>query len=177
MAMLRVSYSIIKQYAPDSKVIMGGGLHLNTGGDQWLDRDKAFAKRLFELGAEKYADGISFHAYPWTSEVKDWVWAKYDESLKFYGSLTNKKLDLWITETGHPAQFEGEDGQAKYLTEASSFFKEKGAQIVFWYELRDIPKWTTETPTFGLFTEALEARSAFLTLQRLTSQLANPTSH
>lgn len=163
-AMLRAAYSTIKQYDPDAKVIMGGGLHLNTGGDPWLARDKTFAERLFQLGAEQYADGISFHAYPWTSEVTDWVWARYGESLDFYASLSGKRLELWITETGHPAQFEGEEGQARYLAEASSFFKERGAEVVFWYELRDIPKWTTESPTFGLFTETLTARSAFFSL-------------
>lgn len=165
-AMLRTAYSIIKDYAPQSEVLMGGGLHLNTGGDSWLEQDQAFAKRLSELGADQYADGISLHAYPWTNQVSNWVWEKYSESLNFYKSLFRKTLQVWITETGYPAQEEGDNSQAAYLTEAISFFGARAVNAMFWYELRDTP-YSNPTPSFGLFTDTLAARPAFCSLQTL----------
>jgi len=164
--MLRIAYSIIKEYAPDSKVLMGGGLHLNTGGDPWLGRDVAFAKRLSELGADQYADGISFHAYPWTNKVASWVWERYDKSLGFYRSLFKKHLEVWITETGYPAEEEGEMSQSAYLAKALSFFGEKAVDAFFWYELRDTA-YSNPTPTFGLLTKTLTPRPAFYSLQGL----------
>jgi hypothetical protein len=164
--MLRTAYSIIKEYAPHSEVLMGGGLNLNTGGDPWLARDQAFAKRLSELGAEQYADGISFHAYPWTNKIADWVWQRYDESLGFYRSLFKKHLEVWITETGYPAEVEGETSQSAYLAKAVSFFGQRSADAVFWYELRDTA-YSNPTPTFGLLTETLTPRPAFYSLQAL----------
>jgi exo-beta-1,3-glucanase (GH17 family) len=174
-AMLHVAYSIIKEHAPDSKVLMGGGLHLNTGGDPWLARDEAFAKRLSELGADQYADGISFHAYPWTNQVANWVWERYDESLDFYRSLFEKNLEVWITETGYPAQDEGETSQAAYLTEAVSFFGMRAVNAIFWYELRDTP-YSNPTPTFGLLTDTLTPRPAYYSLQTLLTTGPQPPS-
>jgi hypothetical protein len=165
-AMLQIAYSIIKEHAPGSKVLMGGGLHLNTGGDAWLRCDEAFAKRLSELGADRYADGISFHAYPWTSQVGNWVWGRYDESLGFYSSLFKKNLEVWITETGYPAQVGGETSQATYLAQAVSFFGMRAVNAIFWYELRDTP-YSDPTPTFGLLTDTLTPRPAYYALQTL----------
>jgi len=164
-AMLSIAYSIIKDYAPHAKVLMGGGLQLNTGGDPWLAHDEAFAKRLSELGADQYADGISFHAYPWTNTVANWVWERDDQSLAFYRSLFKNNLEVWITETGFPAQDAGEASQAAYLTTAFSFF---GARAVatFWYELRDTA-YSDPTPTFGLLTGTLTPRAAFYSFQTL----------
>jgi hypothetical protein len=168
-AMLRIAYSIIKEHAPNSKVLMGGGLHLNTGWDPWLGVDKTFAKRLSELGADQYADGISFHAYPWTNQVADWVWARYDESLTFYRTLFRSSLEAWITETGYPAQNQGETSQAEYLASAVSFFESRAVNAVFWYELRDT-FYSNPTPSFGLLTETLNPRPAYYTLQTLLAQ-------
>jgi hypothetical protein len=173
--MLRTAYPIIKNMNPRSVVIMGGGLHLNTGGDPWLARDKSFAQRLSNLGADQYADAISFHAYPWTRVVDNWVWNNYAESLNFYRSLFKKQLQIWITETGQPAEFDGEQSQAKYMTDALDFFGARGIDNVFWYELRDNPKWTTEWPTFGLLSELLKPRLAFSSLQESRHILLNQT--
>jgi len=173
--MLRIAYPIIKNANPRSVVLMGGGLQLYTGGDTWLARDEAFAKRLFELGADGYADAISFHTYPWARVVDNWVWSKYDESLSFYRSLFKKQIEIWITETGQPAEFDGEQGQAKYLGDVLSFFATRGVNNLFWYELRDNPKWTTQTPTFGLLSESLKPRLAFLSLQESHHIIINGT--
>jgi hypothetical protein len=166
LAMLQIAYSIIKEQSPNSKVIMGGGLHLNTGWDPWLGRDEAFARRLSELGADHYADGISLHAYPWTNQVTNWVWATYDKSLQFYKSLFRSSLEVWITETGYPAQGGAETSQAAYLTEAFSFFGARSVNALFWYEMRDTP-YSNPTATFGLLTDTLTPRPAYYSLQTL----------
>jgi hypothetical protein len=165
--LLRVAYPILKESCPHAPVLMGGGLQLNSGDDPWLSRDEAFAKEIFELGAEDYADGISFHAYPWTQELADWVWANYSASLAFYQLLAKKPLEIWITETGRPAEFEGEKDQANYLADTILFFRNRKVSRIFWYELRDTPEWTAENPTFGLLTENLTPRASYFALQRI----------
>jgi hypothetical protein len=147
-SMVQIASPIIRQYDPSAKIVLFGGLQLWSGGDVNLALDKEFARQLATMNIEQYGDAISFHAYPWMEPVKSWIWEKYDESFAYYRQVfsSNKSLEIWVTETGYPIDFDGEDGQAQYMRDALQYFQGKVTRL-FWYSLLDN---AADQKSFGL---------------------------
>jgi len=146
-SMVEIASPIIREHDPSAKIVLFGGLTLWSGNDPHLKIDKEFAQELAALNIGKYGDAVSFHAYPCMGIVESWIWEKYHQSLAYYSDLF--ALELWVTETGHYVDFEGEDGQAQYMCDALDFFEGKAAKF-FWYSLLD-NDW--EDKSFGLIDE------------------------
>jgi hypothetical protein len=115
------------------------------------------------MNIEQYGDAISVHAYPWMKHVESWLWEKYDESLTYYRELftSNKSLEIWVTETGHPMEFDGENGQAQCMHDALQYFQGKVTRL-FWYSLLDN---AADQKSFGLIGDETP-RLAYYVLQR-----------
>jgi hypothetical protein len=170
-SMVQIASPIIRQYDPSAKIVLFGGLHLWSGGDVNLALDKEFARQLAAMNIEQYGDAISVHAYPWMEHVESWLWEKYDESLTYYRELftSNKSLEIWVTETGHPIEFDGENGQAQYMHDALQYFQGKVTRL-FWYSLLDN---AADQKSFGLI-EDETPRLAYYVLQK---QLTGKSDH
>lgn len=135
LSMAQTASPIIRQYDPTAKIVLFGGLNLWSGDEPHLELDKNFSRQLAAMNIEQYGDAISVHAYTWMEKVEPWIWQKYDDSLSYYGGLF-PTLEIWVTETGQPVQFEGEEGQAQYMADALQFFEGKVTRV-FWYSLLD----------------------------------------
>ena len=144
-SMVETASPIIRQCDPTAKIVLFGGLNLWSGSDPHLILDKDFAEQLATMRIEQYGDALSVHAYPWMEKVESWIWEKYSDSLEYYRELY-PSLEIWVTETGHPVEFEREEGQARYMCDALQYFKGKVTQL-FWYSLLD-NAW--EEKSFGL---------------------------
>jgi hypothetical protein len=136
-AIVEVASPIIRQYDPDAAIVLLGGLNLFSGGDPNLEYEKEFAAQLAAKGIEQYGDAVSVHAYPWTGDTSLWSCQAYDDGLAYYRGLF-PSLKVWVTETGHYVDFEGEEGQARYMRNAIDCFDGKAARF-FWYSLLDNP--------------------------------------
>ncbi len=134
-SIVQTASPIIRQYDPSAKIVLFGGLNLWSGSDPHLALDKDFAEQLAIMNVEQYGDALSVHAYPWMEKVESWIWEKYSDSLAYYRELY-PSLEIWVTETGHPVEFEGEEGQARYMCDALKYFKGKVTKL-FWYSLLD----------------------------------------
>ncbi len=146
-SMAEIASPIIRRYDPTAKIVLFGGLNLWSSNEPNLKLDKEFAQQLNSMGIEKYGDALSVHAYPWGT-VTPSIWESYSASLAYYQELY-PFLEIWLTETGYPLEYEGEDGQAQYMRSALGYFKGKVAKF-FWYSLLDNP-WEHEH--FGLINE------------------------
>jgi hypothetical protein len=133
--MVQTASPIIRRYDPSAKIVLFGGLNLWSGSDPHLALDKDFAEQIATINIEQYGDTLSVHAYPWMEKVESWIWEKYTDSLAYYQERY-PSLEIWVTETGHPVEFEGEEGQARYMCDAIQYFKGKVTQL-FWYSLLD----------------------------------------
>jgi hypothetical protein len=159
-AMVQIASPIIRQYDPSAKIVLFGGLQLWSGDDVNLALDKEFARQLAAMNIEQYGDAISVHAYPWMEQVESWLWEKYDESLAYYRGLY-APLEIWITETGHPIESDGEDWQARYMRDALQYFQGKVTRL-FWYSLLDN---AADQKSFGLIGDETP-RLAYYELQK-----------
>jgi hypothetical protein len=132
--LLRIAYREIRAADPDAQIIALGGsdLFAGAGHEDRLVRARAFTRDLVALGARRYADGISLHAYPWGRYGPD-VWASYRRELAFHAETWD--LPVWITETGHRRNEHGT--QAGYLRAAYRLFVEAGVERIFWFALTD----------------------------------------
>ena len=164
LSMVQTASPIIRQYDPTAKIVLFGGLNLWSGEDQHLELDKNFSRQLAAMDIEQYGDVISVHAYPWMEKVETWIWQKYGEALTYYRSLY-PTLEVWVTETGQPVQFGGEEGQAQYMADALQFFQGKVTRV-FWYSLQD-NAW--EENCFGLIGDETP-RLAYQVLQNTTNR-------
>lgn len=158
--MAQMAFPVIRQYDPSAKILLFGGLHLWSGDDSHRELDMEFAHQLAVMNIQEYGDAISLHAYPWMDKVESWIWEKYDESLAYYNEVF-PSLELWITETGHPIEGDGENGQAQYMRDALQYFQGKAAKL-FWYSLID-NSW--EQNRFGLINNGIP-RLAYHELQK-----------
>jgi hypothetical protein len=159
-SMVQIASSIVREYDPTAKIVLLGGLNLWSGNDPHLELDMEFARQLADMGIEQYGDAISIHAYSWMEKIEPWIWEKYDQSLAYYRELFT--LEFWVTETGHYIDFEGENGQARYISDALSYFDGK-VQRFFWYSLKD-NAW--EDKHFGLIDDDGTPRLAYYELQK-----------
>lgn len=146
-SMVEIASPIIREYDPSAKIVLFGGLNLWSGNAPQLGLDKEFAQQLANMGIEQYGDALSVHAYPW-DKIKSSIWENYSDSLAYYQELY-PSLEIWVTETGYPLEYEGEAGQAQYMRDALDYFKGKAATF-FWYSLLD-NAW--EDKRFGLIDE------------------------
>ena len=135
-AMVETASPIIRQYDPTAKIVLFGGLSLWSGNDPNLDLDKNFLKQLAATNIEQYGDAFSVHAYSCLGRVESWVWEKYSDALAFYRGFF-PSLEVWVTETGHYVDVDGEQGQAHYLSDAVRYFSEENVTRLFWYSLFD----------------------------------------
>jgi hypothetical protein len=158
-SMAQIASPIIHQYDPTAKTLLFGGLTLWSGNAPNLALDKEFAQQLAALNIEQYGDAISLHAYPCMEKVEPWIWEKYNQSHAYYRGLFN--MEVWVTETGHAAGSEGENGQAQYMSDALQYFNGKVAKL-FWYSLLD----NTGEERFGLIENGTTPRLAYYELQK-----------
>lgn len=107
-SMAEIASPIIRQYDPTAKIVLFGGLNLWSGDDPHLKLDKDFAQQLANMGIEQYGDALSIHAYPW-EKIKSSIWENYSGSLAYYQELY-PSLEIWLTETGYPLEYEGKEG-------------------------------------------------------------------
>ena len=163
-SMAQAASPIIRQYDPTAKIVLFGGLNLWSGNDPHLAFDKDFASQLAAKNIAQYGDAMSVHAYPWTQKVESSIWQKYTDSLTYYKELY-PTLEVWLTETGHPANFDGEAGQAQYIVDTLGYFQGKVTHL-FWYSLTD-NSW--EENGFGLINHDGTARLAYQELKKLTN--------
>jgi hypothetical protein len=146
-SMVEIASPIIREYDPSAKIVLLGGLNLWSGDDPNLELDKDFAQQLANMGIEQHGDALSVHSYPW-GKIKSSIWENYSGSLAYYQELY-PSLEIWVTETGYPLEYEGEEGQAQYMRDALNYFEGKVAKF-FWYSLLDN---TWENQSFGLIDE------------------------
>jgi len=146
-SMAEIASPIIREYDPSAEIILFGGLNLWSGTELNLELDKNFSRQLTTMNIEQYGDALSVHAYPWEN-IKPSIWENYSDSLAYYRELY-PSLEIWVTETGYPLEYEGEEGQARYMHDALAYFKGKVARF-FWYSLLDN---TWEDQCFGLIDE------------------------
>jgi len=133
-SMVQIASPIIRQYDPSAKIVLFGGLNLCSGNEPHLELDKEFAQQLANMSIEQYGDALSVHAYPWETMTSS-IWEKYSDSLAYYQELY-PSLEIWLTETGYPLEYEGEEGQARYMRDALEYFEGNVARF-FWYSLLD----------------------------------------
>ncbi|MCJ7559115.1 hypothetical protein MUO79_00670 [Candidatus Bathyarchaeota archaeon] len=167
-SMVQIASPIIRQYDQFAKIVLFGGLQLWSGGDVNLALDKEFARQLAAMNIEQYGDAISVHAYPWMEHVESWLWEKYDESLAYYRGLyaSSKPLEIWVTETGHPIEFDGENGQARYMRDALQYFQGKVTRL-FWYSLLDN---APDQKSFGLIGDETPRLAYYILQKQLTGK-------
>ncbi len=131
--LLRVAYADIKAADPTAVVVALGGSDLYAGGDQGrLDEMRAFTTSLIDLGARRWADAVSVHAYPWGRDDQR-VWSSYVDELRFQADAW--QLPVWVTETGSRAT----DGvsQSAYAEAAYALFAGAGVRHIFWFSITD----------------------------------------
>ncbi len=146
--LLRVAYGEIKAADPSAIVIALGGSDLYAGGDQGrLDQMREFTAQLLALGARRYADAISLHAYPWGRDDAA-VWSSYSAELQFQAHAW--RLPVWISETGTRTTDAGT--QSSYAEKAYALFVRAGAGHVFWFADTDQPD-----GSFGLRGRAVQS--------------------
>jgi hypothetical protein len=151
-SMVKIASPVIRQYDPTAKIVLFGGLNLWSGNDLHLELDKEFAQQLANMSVEQYGDALSVHAYPW-EKIKPPIWENYSDSLAYYQELY-PSLEIWVTETGYPLEYGGEEGQAQYMRDALDYFEGKVTRF-FWYSLLD-NAWEDsawENRSFGLIDE------------------------
>jgi hypothetical protein len=73
---------------------------------------------------------------------------------------------LKVTETGHPVEFEGESGQAQYMSDSLEYFKGK-VTLLFWYSLVD-NAW--EENGFGLIDNGTPRLAYYILQKQLTGK-------
>jgi hypothetical protein len=162
-SMVKTASPIIREYDPTAKIVLFGGLNLWSGNAPHLELDMNFSNELADKNIAQYGDAISVHAYPWLTPVEPTVWQRYDEALAYYRELF--ALEVWVTETGLPIDFEGENAQAQYMHDSLAYFEGKVAKV-FWYSLMD-NAWEEER--FGLI-DGETPRLAYYELQKLLAK-------
>jgi hypothetical protein len=131
--LLRVADTEIKAADPAATVIALGGSDIYAGGDQArLALMRSFTTDLVALGAARYADAISLHAYPWGRQDGA-VWTSYEDELRFQERAWAKPV--WITETGQRASDDGT--QSEYMKAAYDLFVQAGVRQIFWFSITD----------------------------------------
>ncbi len=148
LSLLRVAYGEIKAADPNATVLALGGSDLYAGGDQArMGAMHAFTDRLVALGARRYADAISVHAYAW-GHPDAAVWASYLAELRLQEAAW--QLPVWITETG--ARTTDSGTQSAYVQAAYDLFVRAGVAGIFWFSDTD-----QSQGTFGLRGRPVEA--------------------
>jgi hypothetical protein len=162
-SMAQTACPIIRQYDPTAKIVLFGGLNLNSASDPNLKLDREFAQQLANMNIEQYGDAISIHAYPWKIQAQPGLWDSYNKSLEYYhGLFGNRSVEFWVTETGQTTEG-GESGQSQYMVDAFGYFNGKVSKV-FWYSLLD-NSWEG-SQTFGLVDSNGTHRPAYFELQK-----------
>ncbi|MDE1873758.1 MAG: cellulase family glycosylhydrolase [Candidatus Micrarchaeota archaeon] len=146
MEMLMDAHDIIRDNAPASLVVAGGGLQVYG---PYADASLAFAKSLAELGAWEYCNAVSLHAYPY-GEASAGMAETYERNVRAYADTTGR--EIWISETGQVSQYD----QQAYMETAYPALLRGGASKIFWYELVD-----DTSGDFGLLTSSMEKKRAY----------------
>lgn len=109
--LLKAAYPAIKQADPHATVLVGGlsGDSVDSVGPNLID-PRTYLKKLYQLGARDYFDGVAYHPYvgvgPLNKKGEYNGWAKMDDrnasirSIMVANGDSNK--DVWITEFGVP---------------------------------------------------------------------------
>ena len=159
--LLRVADTEIKSVDPNATVIALGGSDLFAGGDlARLVLMRSFSTDLLALGAARYADAISLHAYSWDVDDEA-VWTSYEDELSFEGQAWSKPV--WITETGQRST--DAESQAAYMAMAYRLFVSAGVGHIFWFSITDQPD-----GEFGLRGRPVESALRLFALENPTGQ-------
>ncbi|MFI5412493.1 MAG: glycosyl hydrolase, partial [Candidatus Micrarchaeales archaeon] len=186
--MIKSAYQIIKSANPNAIVVCFGGI---TGTATSNTEDMIWAKQVWDLGASKYCDAISLHAYPSGSTllnatkkingVTETVAQQWNSSINYYESLTKKPI--WITETGMPANVMNESAgnsavysdstQNAFMTQVLNLFSSNPAIArVYWFNTYGIIDYPLDRD-LGLINYASFAeRPAFFTFKNYYKQSA-----
>jgi hypothetical protein len=184
--MLKNAYGIIKAHNSSDTVVCLGGDNIYYAGFQTMYvPDYDWAQSLWSLGAAKYCDAISLHAYTAMRYLMTDVPALgngkpgnqtlgqiFDEALSAYEALTGKPI--WITETGIPSNNgtgytppldNSPQRQALFLNQTFSLFASRAyVKAVFWFDLSGYSNspWNFD---FGLVSPSGAAKPALLEFQ------------
>jgi hypothetical protein len=173
--LLQNVYPSIKKIDPQSTFLAGavGGRGIRGG----------YLRRILELGALKYADGLSLHTYihcnGYHSRPEDWAqWMGSVESE--LAEILGKSQAFYVTEMGWPSNL-GRCGvssrtQADYLR---SLFKlarsRRFIKGIWWYDLQDDgTDRTNRQHNFGLVRRDFSRKPAFYAFKKASKSI---TSH
>jgi hypothetical protein len=158
--MAQTAYPIIRQYDPNAKILLFGGLSLYPVGDINVKLDREFAAQLADRNIQRFGDVMSVHAYTFGKPSLADVQHGYDDSLVCYRGFFSGSLEVWVTETGKPIEENGVDAVAGYLNDALAYF-DRTVSRVFWFSLHD----NVNESLFGLIENVSNPRPAYIQLQ------------
>ena len=119
---------IIRKTDPDAYIL---------GGVFWRTPEQ-FIKKMYESGAMKDLDALSFHPY---AANPSGTMKLYDNLLKIFAEI-GYSGPLWITETGYPTggwylSRVSLEKYPSYIVKTLAGTAARGARTVFWYQLFD----------------------------------------
>jgi len=177
-AMLKASYTDIKQVDPNAVVVAGGTAPSATDGQSYTPSD--FVNAIYAAGAGGYFDAISAHpyTYPYTpsqSNPAD-AWGQLTTMHDTMAAHGDGKKQIWITEFGAPTNGANdnhvtEDAQAQTITEAASILQQwSWSGPLFWYDYQDEGTSTSDSQNFfGLVRADGSFKPAYSAFKQATS--------
>lgn len=122
--LLKAAYPAIKKADPNATVLIGGlsGDSVDSVGPNLID-PRTYLKKLYELGARDYFDGVAYHPYigvgPLNKKGEYNGWAKMVDRSESIRSIMvangDANKDIWITEFGVPT-----GGSGPVVTDSNS---------------------------------------------------------
>jgi len=181
-ALLKVTYTAIKQADPNAIVLTGGLAPESTDGSNVSPID--FLTCIYKDGGKDYFDGVADHPYtfpnlPSSNSANAWAQMSFTSpslrSVMTTNSDANKKI--WMTEFGVPTNgpdaqwYVSEAQQSDMITDTLNLYKTYDwAGPLFFYTLKD-PGTATSTNEnfFGLIRYDGSLKPAFNTLKNIIS--------
>ena len=186
-ALLKVSYTKIKEVNPQAIVISGG---LSDAGDEEgvSISPLTFINTLYDFGAKGYFDAVALH--PYTYPGYNYGWPQITSVLDLMKEKGDGAKKIWITEYGAPTGGSGEafeigepgftyDGdfmtekaQEQMVKDIFAFQSENSKSIgkIFWYNLQDTSmNLSTIENFFGLIHYDGTKKPAYTVLKKMFS--------
>jgi hypothetical protein len=180
MEILKLAAPAIKEANPDIMVVAGGAIAY----------DEAWLKRIVDLGACEYADAISFHPYCYPQNGENAGFMDHYKDFRAYvdayledHNMSDKKIELWCTETGWPTQYVSMGGVPE--VSAASYGAQMYVQAlaepgyvdrIFWYDFQNDSNNPAEREhNFGLvsLTAKGAAKMPFVAFNAVAGMLAD----
>ena len=147
VALLKVSYTAIKQADPAATVIVGGTAP--SASDASNLRPDDFIKAIYNAGAKGYFDAIATHPYTYPDVPGDnlplGAWAQMQLIHQTMSANGDGNKKIWITEFGAPTngpnktgEYVSEAQQVHILSEALRLYRSyEWSGPFFWYDYKD----------------------------------------